>query len=283
MKRMGIGTVVLIRSGLGRWLAYPSKYLNRECGCAIPDLDLIDLFLSLAEKHGMRFFCGTYVSKYYLSHGQPEKELEVDLRATEETYRLYGKRKAFQGWYLSHEFSGREDHIVELTAALGRRCKELSGGLPVLMSPFIRGRKEGNAWDPALLNGHESIDPAEHRKTWGSILEELKGAVDIVAFQDGHTDIFELEPYLRINRELCEHYGMESWTNCESFDRDMPIKFLPIHWEKMLCKLHAAERAGFTEAITFEFSHFMSPYSIYGGAHGLYDRYMEYLERTQEA
>ena len=152
-----------------------------------------------------------------------------------------------------------------------------------LLRPRLRGRKEGNAWDPAILNGRESIDPEEHKRTWGGILEQLKGAVDIVAFQDGHTDYFELETYSRINRELCESFGMESWTNCESFDRDMPIKFLPIHWEKMLYKLRAAERAGFTEAITFEFSHFMSPYSIYGGAHGLYDRYMEYLEKQQKA
>jgi len=277
MIKMGIDTVVLIRSGLARWLAYPGRYLHEKQGCAMPELDLIDLFLTLAEKHGMRFFCGTYVSQFYLGNGQPEKELEADLRSAEEVWRLYGGRKAFRGWYLSHEFSGRDDAIVALQAALGRRCKELSGGLPVLMSPFIRGRKEGNAWNPAVLNGRESIDPAEHRKVWGGILEQLKGAVDIVAFQDGHTDYFELETYLRINRELCDRYGMESWTNCESFDRDMPIKFLPIHWEKMLYKLRAAERAGFTEAITFEFSHFMSPNSMYPSAHGLYDRYCEYF------
>ena len=72
-------------------------------------------------------------------------------------------------------------------------------------------------------------------------------------------------------------FGMDCWTNCESFDRDMPIKFLPIKWEKMLYKLRAAERAGYTNAITFEFSHFMSPNSVYGAAHGLYKRYMEYL------
>ena len=84
MKRMGIGTVVLIRSGLARWLAYPGSYLHRECGCAIPDLDLVDLFLTLAEKYGMRFFCGTYVSQFYFSHGQPEKELEADLKAAAE-------------------------------------------------------------------------------------------------------------------------------------------------------------------------------------------------------
>ena len=37
-----------------------------------------------------------------------------------------------------------------------------------------------------------------------------------------------------------------------------------------------AEEAGIENAITFEFSHFMSPNSIYAGAHGLFDRYCEY-------
>jgi len=77
---------------------------------------------------------------------------------------------------------------------------------------------------------------------------------------------------------LADHYGMTSWTNCESFDRDMPIKFLPIKWEKMLLKLEAAAKAGVDKAITFEFSHFMSPNSMYQSAHGLFDRYMEYIQ-----
>ena len=56
---------------------------------------------------------------------------------------------------------------------------------------------------------------------------------------------------------------MKCWTNIESFDRDMPIRFLPIKWEKLLLKLDAARRAGMENAITFEFSHFMSPNSAF--------------------
>ena len=39
----------------------------------------------------------------------------------------------------------------------------------------------------------------------------------------------------------------------------MPIKFLPIKFDKLRMKLEAAMRAGYDKAITFEFSHFMSP------------------------
>ena len=57
----------------------------------------------------------------------------------------------------------------------------------------------------------------------------------------------------------------------------MPIKFLPIKWEKMLLKLEAAAKAGLDKAITFEFPHFMSPNSMYPSAHKLYERYREHF------
>ena len=103
----------------------------------------------------------------------------------------------------------------------------------------------------------------QHEQEWNAILKGIQGAVDIVAFQDGHCDYHELADYLRINKKLTDRYGMTSWTNCETFDRDMPIRFLPIKWEKMLLKLEAARAAGIEKAITFEFSHFMSPNSWY--------------------
>ena len=64
-------------------------------------------------------------------------------------------------------------------------------------------------------------------------------------------------------KNLADKYGMQCWTNAESFDRDMPIRFLPIKFDKLRMKLEAAKRAGYDKAITFEFSHFMSPQSAY--------------------
>ena len=102
--------------------------------------------------------------------------------------------------------------------------------------------------------------------------------VDIIAFQDGHVTYEELGPAMLLNKRLADKYGIELWTNSETFDRDMPIRFLPIKWEKLMIKLKAAESAGVTRALTFEFSHFMSPNSMYPSAHHLYDRYREYLK-----
>ena len=278
MKAAGINTVIMIRSGLARWMAWPCEYLHRSTGTAMPETDLLDIFLRLAEKYEMRFFLGLYHSRYYSANGMWDKEIELNKGTALEAWQKYGSYKAFAGWYICHEISVNSGNIIGLYAGLGKYCKELSGGLPVMISPFIKGIKEGNEWNPEAATGNASITPEDHEKEWRTILAGLRGAVDIVAFQDGHVDIFELQKYLEINRRIIEEFGMECWTNCESFDRDMPIRFLPIKWEKMLYKLRAAEAAGITKAMTFEFSHFMSPNSIYAGAHGLYDRYLEYLE-----
>ncbi|HMX62854.1 MAG TPA: DUF5109 domain-containing protein, partial [Candidatus Sumerlaeota bacterium] len=107
------------------------------------------------------------------------------------------------------------------------------------------------------------------------VFARIKGLVDIVAFQDGQIDFFQLRDFLRVNTELARKHGLASWSNIESFDRDMPIKFPPIGWRKLKYKIDAARESGVDKMITFEFSHFMSPNSIYPAAHQLYRRYLE--------
>ena len=51
MKDIGIDTVILIRCGHRRWVTYPSKVLMEKQGCYRPPVDLVDLFLELAEKY----------------------------------------------------------------------------------------------------------------------------------------------------------------------------------------------------------------------------------------
>jgi hypothetical protein len=159
---------------------------------------------------------------------------------------------------------------------MGRHCKEISGSLPVLISPWIDGSKSVSSYD-ANVEKSDGITLAEHEAEWGEVMAGIRGAVDIVAFQDGHVDFHELPGFLAVNKALADKYGLRCWTNSESFDRDMPIKFLPIKWEKLLLKLEAARQAGMEKAITFEFSHFLSPNSCYPQAHHLFRRYCEYF------
>lgn len=276
MKRMGIDTVILIRSGYRRFLTYPSDYLIKSMGCYRPPVDLVEMYLQLAEQYGMNFYFGTYDSGSYWDTGDMRHEIDSNLFVIEEVYRKYGHYKSFKGWYLSLELSRRTRGAVESIAKLGRHCKEVSNDLPVLISPWIDGVKAVQA-QSATLTKSNAVSLAEHEREWNEIFHGVQGAIDQVAFQDGHVDYHELADYLILNKKLADTYGMESWTNTESFDRDMPIKFLPIKFEKMLLKLEAARKAGCQKAITFEFSHFMSPQSSYLQAGHLFNRYMEHF------
>lgn len=276
MKKMGIDTVVLIRSGYRRFLTYPSKYLINQQGCFKPPKDLVKLFLELSEKHNMVFYFGIYDSGKYWDTGDMSHEIDINLHLIEEAYRTYGHYKSFGGWYLSLELSRKTKGAIDSISKLGKQCKAISNGLPVLISPWIDGKKAVMASSNKLIKNN-TISILEHEKEWDQIFDGIKDAVDIVAFQDGHVDYHELEDYLTINKTLADKHSLQSWTNTESFDRDMPIKFMPIKFEKMLLKLAAAKKAGCEKAITFEFSHFMSPQSAYIQAHHLYNRYIEYF------
>lgn len=162
-------------------------------------------------------------------------------------------------------------------SGLGNHCKSVSGNLTTLISPYIDGIKNISQYTSETKRS-EGISLQHHEQDWSEIFDGIKNAVDIVAFQDGHVSFDELDEFLTINKQMADCVGIRSWTNSETFDRDMPIKFLPIKWEKLLIKLNAAQRAGMEQAITFEFSHFMSPQSAYLQAGHLYNRYREYLD-----
>ena len=276
MKAVGIEEVILIRCGFLKQIAFPSKVLMAEEGCFEPYYDYPEMFLTLADKHNLKFYFSTYESCNYWLNGNYEKEIDISKRVCEEAWAKYGHHKSFAGWYVTNEVSKKVHGIIDLFAELGKFLKDLSGGLPVMISPYIEGKKAVYSNESALTK-NKGISLEEHYKEWDEIMSGIKGAVDIVAFQDGHVDFEELYDFLVANKEIADKYGIECRTNSESFDRDMPIKFLPIKWDKLWYKLRAAEKAGYEKAITFEFSHFMSPNSMYLSAGNLYNRYKEYM------
>lgn len=280
MKAAGIDTVILIRSGYRRWQTFPSEVLTRREGCYTPPVDLVDMFLRLSDKWGMKFFFGLYDSGKYWDRGDYAAEVELNKEVIDEVWKKYGHFASFGGWYISQECSRKTGKIVDLYASLGRYCKEVSGGLPTMISPYIDGSKNISQYTSATQK-EGAVSLTEHEREWDEIFAGIRGAVDIVAFQDGHVEYDELVNFLSVNKRLADKYGLECWTNSETFDRDMPIKFLPIKWEKLLLKLRLSEQAGYSNAITFEFSHFMSPQSAYLQAGHLYDRYMEYLKNCE--
>lgn len=276
MKAIGIDTVIMIRSGYRKFITYPSPYLLKQ-GCYRPSMDLVDLFLRLAEKYGMKFYFGLYDSGRYWDTGDMTYEVEHNKYVIDEVWNLYGnKYKSFGGWYISGEISRATKGAISAFHTMGKQCKEVSGGLPTFISPWIDGKKAVMA-SGSKLTKEQAVSVEQHEREWDEIFNGIHDVVDACAFQDGHIDYDELDAFFTVNKKLADKYGMQCWTNAESFDRDMPIRFLPIKFDKLRMKLEAAKRAGYDKAITFEFSHFMSPQSVYGAAGNLYNRYKEYF------
>lgn len=95
MRAIGIDTVIMIRSGYRKFITYPSKYLLGK-GCYRPSTDLLDMFLRLADKHGMKFYFGLYDSGRYWDTGDLSWEIEDNKYVIDEVWQQYGsKHKSF--------------------------------------------------------------------------------------------------------------------------------------------------------------------------------------------
>ncbi|HAH08177.1 MAG TPA: DUF4434 domain-containing protein [Elusimicrobia bacterium] len=267
MKAVGIDTVILIRAGYKDLAAFDSKVLRERMGALPVREDLVDMFLAQAERCGMDFYFGTYDSGRFWTGGDYAGEAELNKAFCEEAARRYGGRRAFKGWYISHEINAYDEGMMRVYEDLSRHLRSLKQA-PILISPYIKGVKQF---------GEGAVSFETHVAGWETVCARLEGQVDILAFQDGHVALRELPRYLAAHREIAAKHGIRCWSNVECFDRDMPIKFPPIDFRKLRYKLERAEGAKAEKVITFEFSHFMSPNSAYPAARALHRRYREWL------
>lgn len=262
-KKIGIDTVIIIRAGYQNKCVFQAK--------SIPDLlpvyeDLGELFLSLADEIGLDLYWGTYDSGNHWIRRSWWKEVDVNKLFIDEVVEKYGHHPSFKGWYLCHETSRNDAHIIDLFNHIGRHCKAAKD-VPVLISPFPQGAKQFSGG--AVMSLDESFDH------WERIYAETQGAFDICAFQDGQIHYQELPRFLEGIADLGKRYNVDIWSNLETFDRDMPIKFPPADWRYLRFKLEEAAKV-VDKIITFEFPHFMSPHSCWPSAHNLFDRYAEF-------
>lgn len=266
MKKIGIDKTIMIRCGHKNFMTFPSKTLREKEHAFEPPTDLVEMFLRLCEKHDMKFFFGTYYSgrDWLLAPYDPAYESDIMSAVCDEAYERYFKHSsAFGGWYLSQEISDlRSFNVVKCYKMTGKHCKSLTPDKPIMISPGIKGPKVS----VTRPRRPDPITPEQHREEWDWIFGEISGIVDIAAFQDGHVDYEDLETFLKINAELAKKHGIELWTNAETFDRDIPGCMPVIDWRKLLLKFNAAEAAGITNGITFDFAHMLSPnYSTASG------------------
>jgi Domain of unknown function (DUF5109)/Domain of unknown function (DUF4434) len=262
-RSIGIDTVVIIRAGYQNKCIFPAKTIAN----LLPVYDdLGELFFSLADEVGLSVFFGTYDSGFHWMRGAWWNEVSINRAFVREAADRYGHHQSFAGWYLCHETSRNSANIIELFNQIGRACKEAKD-IPVLISPFPQGAKQFSG--SSVMSLDESFDH------WGRIFQETQGAFDICAFQDGQIHYQELPRFLQGIGEMGKKNGVTIWSNLETFDRDMPIKFPPADWRNLRFKLEAAAEVA-EKIITFEFPHFMSPHSSYASAHHLFNRYAEW-------
>ena len=141
MKAIGIDTVIMIRSGYRKFITFNSPYLIGK-GCYRPSQDLLEMFLTLADKYEMKFYFGLYDSGRYWDTGDLSWEIEDNKYVIDEVWKNYGsKHKSFQGWYISGEISRATKGAISAFHAMGKQCKDVSGGLPTFISPWIDGKK----------------------------------------------------------------------------------------------------------------------------------------------
>lgn len=263
-KSIGIDTVIIIRAG------YQNKCIFQAE--SLPNLlpiyeDLGELFFSLGDEFGIGVWFGTYDSGFHWMRGAWWDEVEVNKRFIDEAGRRYGHHPSFKGWYLCHETSRNSSNIIELFNEIGKHCKSVKD-VPVLISPFPQGAKQFSGG--AVMSLDESFDH------WRRIIGETVGAFDICAFQDGQIHYQELPRFHEGIGALGADHGVTIWSNVETFDRDMPIKFPPADWRYLRFKIEAASKVA-EKIITFEFPHFMSPHSVWPAAHNLFARYQDFV------
>ena len=125
MKAIGIDTVIMIRSGYRKFITYPSEYLIGK-GCYRPGTDLLDMFLRLADRYGMKFYFGLYDSGHYWDTGDLTLEIDRNRFVVDEVWERYGSRhKSFGGWYISTEISRKTKGAIEAFHTLGKQCKDV--------------------------------------------------------------------------------------------------------------------------------------------------------------
>lgn len=263
MQRAGIDTVIIIRAGYQNKCIFPAK--------SVPGLlpihdDLAGMFLDLAEEHGQRLFFGTFDSGSYWVRRTWWKEVDLNRAFIDEVVERYGHKKAFGGWYLCHETGRNDAHIIDLFREIGGHCRQALDR-PVLISPYPMGTKQFGVGEAFTLE--ESFDH------WNRIFSESAHVVDICAFQDGQIQYSELPEFHEGMAELGRRHGMTIWSNVETFDRDMPIKFPPADWRWLRLKMEEASRHA-EKLISFELPHFMSPNSCWPSGQNLWRRYAEH-------
>ena len=267
MQNVGIDTLVIMRGVFYDKILYPSKhFLDKKSDYD----DFIELVLSEADKRNLDVYVGLYISNLTWNDGDYQTEIDENEYYVDEILNKYNHHKSFIGWYLPHEVGHDNYNFVPVTIGLIDILKRRSPEKKIFMSPFYRDKKAGFP-EPTLT-------PEETYEEWDKMFAVFGKDIDCCAFQDGTCTLNNLEKYMIVTKKVCDKYNIEMWSNAETFKR--VEGFPPIDFETLHKKLEIAQKYC-KKIITFEFSHFLSPDSMYLDAHKLNKEYVNFYKNKR--
>ncbi len=261
MLEIGIDTIVLIRGGIEDKTIFPSKTIGTEYA-----FDFAGLILEEAAKRKMDVYFGLYVSNLEWDQGDVLQEIRRNRLFIDEVWSRYGHFPSFKGWYIPQETSHDVFNITDVISGLSAMCKDKTPDKNVFISPFFRSD---------VTCPGEGFTPRRHFEEWDRIFTKAGADVDICAFQDGTVPMSEMQEYFRGVDQLCKKHNIHHWVNAETFERDVRNLFFPIPFECLKRKLEFHQEYA-EKIITFEFSHFLSPQSIFTSGRNLSNLYKQY-------
>ena len=263
MQEIGIDTIIFIRGGFEDQCVFPSKVLNTPYSD-----DLAGLIFEETSKRGMKVYFGLYISNLNWNDGDVAGEVKINKLFIDEVLERYGHYPSFEGWYIPHEFCKEAKGTLnfgDILRDLPRLCKDKTPDKKVLVSPFFCSH----------FVSKTPLTPDEHYEEWDRMLSVSGKEIDICAFQDGTAPMNMMSDYFIKTKEFCRKYNIEHWVNAETFHRDVKASGSPIPFNILKRRLEMHKEYA-DKIITFEFSHFLSPQSMYPSARNLSDRYREY-------
>ncbi len=261
MKKIGIDTLVFIRGGFYGRTVYPSRHFKTE-----NTDDFAGFIMTEAAKRKMNVYMGLYISTIDWRCGDAVGEIAENRHFIDEVYARYHGIPSFKGWYIPQEVSHDELNITEVMSGLSYLCKEKAADMPVLISPYFHTH---------ITDGDFTVE--QHKEEWCSIFERCAKQIDICAFQDGSAPMDKMADYFRATKSLCDEFGIRHWVNTETFERDVRKMYYPIPFDTLRQKLDMHKEYA-EKIITFEFSHFLSPQSIYPSAKNLNRLYRKFYK-----
>lgn len=262
MQEVGIDTLVVMRSVFYDKCIYPSKIfptLKKE------NEDFAGLIFNEAAKRGMDVYMGLYISNLCWNFGDAKGEIEKNKLFIQEALERYGDIPSFKGWYIPHETNRNVYNLKDTMGGLAALCKDRTPEKSVLISPFFN--------TPSISD--EPYSPERSTEEWLALWEKCGKDIDVCAFQDGTATLAEYPEYLAAVKKACDANNIHLWANVETFERDVRNMFFPIPFDVLRRKIEIAEPL-VEKCITFEFSHFLSPQSIYPSAKNLNTLYRNY-------